>query len=60
MVAVRVAQNKAVEPASQDAFLTAPLAPQILVLFPNTPWDCHRTADQARGGARGVNGAAVL
>ena len=19
------------------------------------PWDCHRTADQARGGARGVN-----
>ena len=24
------------------------------------PWDCHRTADQARGGARGVNGAAVL
>ena len=23
-----------------------------------TPWDCHRTADQARGGARGVHGAA--
>ena len=22
---------------------------------PYTPWDCHRTADQARGGARGVN-----
>ena len=22
--------------------------------FPDTPWDCHRTADQARGGAKGV------
>ena len=27
---------------------------------PCTPWDCHRTADQARGGARGVNGAAYM
>ena len=24
------------------------------------PWDCHRTADQARGGTRGVNGAAYM
>ena len=23
-------------------------------------WDCHRTADQARGGAMGVNGAAYM
>ena len=28
--------------------------------LPDTSWDCHRTADQARGGARGVNGAAYM
>ena len=32
----------------------------IIAIPRHDPWDCHRTADQARGGARGVNGAAVL
>ena len=25
------------------------------ILPRHDPWDCHRTADQARGGARGIN-----
>ena len=32
----------------------------ISYIIPDTPWDCHRTADQGRGGARGVNGAAYM
>ena len=35
-----------------------------MLWLPSSPrhdsWDCHRTADQARGGARGVNGAAYM
>ena len=30
------------------------MGPELVYYIPNTPWDCHMTADQAKGGARGV------
>ena len=36
------------------------LFPTLKLTSPDAPWDCHRTVDQARGGARGVNGAASM
>ena len=37
--------------ANCDSLIIIACANWILEAFPDTPWDCHRTADQARGGA---------